>query len=134
VNAHALDRELLKLSLSPIAPWVDDPEVTDILVYGSQHVYVRRRGGTFERVGVTWYSDAELMGPIPTLIAMGLSAIALFQPTGNFCRFPCWHLQSARSKAQDPFEARPPPAEVSDSYAIIPNRRQNRMPVRSTCV
>ena len=25
------------------------------------------------------------------------------------------HLQSARSKAQDPFEARPPPAEVSNS-------------------
>src|SRR5207249_10537794 len=51
VNAQALDRELLKLSLSPIAAYLDDPEVTDILVYGSRHVYVRRRGSGFEGVG-----------------------------------------------------------------------------------
>jgi Flp pilus assembly CpaF family ATPase len=67
VNAQAFDRQLLKLSLSPIAHWVDDPEVTDILVYGSRHVYVRRRGGTFERVGVTWYSDADMMTAAKTI-------------------------------------------------------------------
>ena len=50
MNAQALDRELLKLSLSPIAAYLDDPEVTDILVYGSRHVYVRRRGTGFEGV------------------------------------------------------------------------------------
>ena len=43
MNAQTLDRELLKLSLSPIAAWLDDPDVTDILVYGSRRVYVRRR-------------------------------------------------------------------------------------------
>ena len=61
MDANALDNELLKLSLSPIAPWVDDPEVTDILVYGSRNVYVRRRGGGFEGVGASWLSDADLM-------------------------------------------------------------------------
>jgi hypothetical protein len=30
-----LDKELLKVSLGPIAPWLGDPAVTDILVYGS---------------------------------------------------------------------------------------------------
>ena len=57
MNAQALDRELLKLSLSPIAAYLDDPEVTDILVYGSRHVYVRRRGTGFESVGAAWHSD-----------------------------------------------------------------------------
>lgn len=32
MNSRALENKLLKLSLSAIAPWVDDPEVTDILV------------------------------------------------------------------------------------------------------
>jgi pilus assembly protein CpaF len=67
LNANALDNELLKLSLSPIAPWVDDPDVTDILVYGSQHVYVRRRGGAFEAVDATWFSDADLMTAAKTI-------------------------------------------------------------------
>jgi len=67
MNAHALDNELLKLSLSPIAPWVDDPEVTDILVFGSRHVYVRRRGGGFEGVTASWFSDADLMTAAKTI-------------------------------------------------------------------
>lgn len=67
MNAHALDNELLKLSLSPIAPWVDDPEVTDILVYGSRNVYVRRRGGAFESVDARWFSDADLMTAAKTI-------------------------------------------------------------------
>jgi Flp pilus assembly CpaF family ATPase len=61
VDAQALDKELLKLSLSPIAAWLDDPEVTDILVYGSRNVYIRRRGSGFEGVGAAWLSDADLM-------------------------------------------------------------------------
>jgi pilus assembly protein CpaF len=67
LNANALDNELLKLSLSPIAPWVDDPDVTDILVYGSQNVYVRRRGGAFEGVDAAWFSDADLMTAAKTI-------------------------------------------------------------------
>jgi pilus assembly protein CpaF len=67
VNAQTLDKELLKLSLSPIAAWLDDPEVTDILVYGSRHVYVRRRGSGFEGVGAAWFSDADLMTAAKTI-------------------------------------------------------------------
>ncbi len=67
MNAQALDRELLKLSLSPIAPWLDDPEVSDILVYGSRHIYVRRRGGGFEGVSAAWLSDADLMTAAKTV-------------------------------------------------------------------
>jgi pilus assembly protein CpaF len=67
MNPHALDNELLKLSLSPIARWVDDPEVTDILVHGSRHVYVRYRGGAFEAVNASWLSDADLMTAAKTI-------------------------------------------------------------------
>ncbi|MBN1566807.1 MAG: CpaF family protein [Acidobacteria bacterium] len=67
MNAQTLDNELLKLSLSPIAPWVDDPEVTDILVYGSRNVHIRRRGGAFESVNACWFSDADLMTAAKTI-------------------------------------------------------------------
>ena len=67
MNAQTLDNELLKVSLSPIAAWLDDPEVTDIMVYGSRHVYVRRRGSGFERVGAAWFSDADLMTAAKTI-------------------------------------------------------------------
>lgn len=67
MNTNALDNELLKLSLNPIAPWVDDPEVTDILVYGSRKVYVRRRGGAFAAVDAKWHSDADLMTAAKTI-------------------------------------------------------------------
>jgi pilus assembly protein CpaF len=64
---NAANSELLKLSLSPIAPWMDDPEVTDILVYGSKHVYIRRRDGGFSKIPVSWQSDAELMTAAKTI-------------------------------------------------------------------
>jgi len=67
MNAKALDKELLKVSLNPIACWLDDPAVTDILVYGSQHVYVRRNGTAFERVKASWLSDADLMTAAKTI-------------------------------------------------------------------
>ncbi|HYK89327.1 MAG TPA: ATPase, T2SS/T4P/T4SS family [Acidobacteriota bacterium] len=67
MNARALDKELLKLSLSPIAAWLDDPEVSDILVYGSRNVYVRRRGRGFESVSAAWFSDADLMTAAKTV-------------------------------------------------------------------
>ncbi len=67
MNAQTLDRELLKLSLSPISAWLDDPDVTDILVYGSHRVYVRRRCGGFESVNAAWHSDADLMTAAKTV-------------------------------------------------------------------
>ncbi|MDR0841838.1 MAG: Flp pilus assembly complex ATPase component TadA [Acidobacteriota bacterium] len=64
---NAIDTELLKLSLSPVTRWMDDPEVTDILVYGSRHVYARRRGGGFKPVEASWQSDADLMTAAKTM-------------------------------------------------------------------
>ena len=66
-NATALDNELLKVSLSPIAALLDDPHVTDIMVYGSQHVYSRGRRSGFERVPVSWLSDEDLMTAAKTI-------------------------------------------------------------------
>jgi pilus assembly protein CpaF len=67
MDACILDHELLIASLNPIAPWVDDPEVTDILVYGSRNVYVRRRGGGFEGVSAIWLTDEDLMTAAKTI-------------------------------------------------------------------
>ena len=64
---NTIDIDLLKLSLSPIAPWMEDPEVTDILVYGSRHIYIRRRGGGFESVPVSWQSDEDLLTAVKTI-------------------------------------------------------------------
>jgi len=66
-NATVLDNELLKVSLSPIAALLDDPHVTDIMVYGSQQVYVRGRRSGFERVPVFWLSDEDLMTAAKTI-------------------------------------------------------------------
>jgi len=64
---NAIDIELLKLSLSPIARWLDAPDVTDILVCGSRHVYAKRRGGGFAPVAASWRSDADLMTAAKTI-------------------------------------------------------------------
>jgi pilus assembly protein CpaF len=66
-SANALDNELLKASLSPIGPLLDDPLVTDIMVYGSRRVYVRRQGFGFERVETSWLSDEDLMTAAKTI-------------------------------------------------------------------
>ena len=66
-SANALDNELLKASLSPIGPLLDDPLVTDIMVYGSRRVYVRRQGSGFERVETSWLSDEDLMTAAKTI-------------------------------------------------------------------
>jgi len=52
---------LLKHLLNPIAKQLNDPETTDILIYGSKRVYARKRGGGFEKIDVSWHSDADLM-------------------------------------------------------------------------
>ncbi len=67
MDAQALDKKLLKLSLSPIADLLEDPDVTDILVYGSRNVYVRRRGTGFMSTSASWLSDADLMTAAKTV-------------------------------------------------------------------
>ena len=66
-SANALDKELLKASLSPIGSLLDDPEVTDIMVLGSRQVYARRQGFGFDRVEVSWLSDEDLMTAAKTI-------------------------------------------------------------------
>jgi len=67
MNAKSLETELLKVLLSPIACWLGDPAVTDILVYGSQHIYLRRNGAVFQCVEASWLSDADLMTAAKTI-------------------------------------------------------------------
>jgi pilus assembly protein CpaF len=51
----------LKHLLQPLAGYLNDPEITDILIYGSRRVYARKRGCGFTLTGVTWQSDEDLM-------------------------------------------------------------------------
>jgi hypothetical protein len=57
MNAKSLEKELLKVLLRPIACWLGDPALTDILVYG----YLRRNRAVFQCVEASWLSDADLM-------------------------------------------------------------------------
>jgi len=54
MNAKSLEKELLKVSLSPIACWLGDPAVTDISICGSQHTCLRRNGAVFQCVEASW--------------------------------------------------------------------------------
>ncbi len=66
-TALQLDKELLKVSLSPIAGLLDDPQVSDIMVYGSRQVYARTRNGCFQRAEASWLSDEDLMTAAKTI-------------------------------------------------------------------
>ena len=61
MSLQANDADLLKITLSPIAPWMDDREVTDICIYGKDHVYCRRRGEGFKKIEAFWKSEDNLM-------------------------------------------------------------------------
>jgi pilus assembly protein CpaF len=59
---------ILEQWLSPIAPFLCDPNITDILIYGSDSVHVRERGKDFEhQKGVSWETDADLMSMAKTI-------------------------------------------------------------------
>jgi pilus assembly protein CpaF len=66
-TASTLDNELLKVSLGPIRPLLDDSLVTDIMVFDSQRVYARRQGSDFEQVGTSWLSNEDLMTAAKTI-------------------------------------------------------------------
>ena len=51
----------LKALLGPIRPLLENPDVSDILVYGSKSIYAKRRGKGFEREPeIKWDNDKEL--------------------------------------------------------------------------
>jgi len=72
VSGNATNANLLKASLNPIAELLKNPDVTDILVYGSKHVYARKRGGGFESFSAEWQTDADLM-TVAKAIGRGMS-------------------------------------------------------------
>ena len=67
---EALIGEILDelFGLGPLEPLLADPAVSDILVNGSQNVYVERRG-LLERTDVTFDDDAHLMRIIDRIVS-----------------------------------------------------------------
>ena len=61
MTGQSLDLNLLKITLGPIAAYLDDPEVTDILIYGPHNVFVKRQGSKPERTSAGWTSAEDLM-------------------------------------------------------------------------
>jgi pilus assembly protein CpaF len=53
--------DVLKTFLSPISPFMDDTDVTDISIYGKDKVYVRKRGTGFERVDAGFRTTENLI-------------------------------------------------------------------------
>ena len=56
------------MGLGPLEPLLADPAVSDILVNGSQQVYVER-GGKLERTVVRFHDDAHLMNIIDRIVS-----------------------------------------------------------------
>jgi len=65
-----LIREILDelFGLGPLEPLLDDPTVSDILVNGSQNVYVERHG-LLERTGVKFDDDRHLMRIVDRIVS-----------------------------------------------------------------
>jgi pilus assembly protein CpaF len=59
---------LLATGLGPLEPLLSDPAVDEVMVNGSQAVYVERRG-RIEPTGVSFASEAELMHAIERILA-----------------------------------------------------------------
>ena len=56
-----LNLELLQHTLGPISQYLDDSRVTDIHIYKSDDVWVKRQGEKIKKVNSSWHSDADLM-------------------------------------------------------------------------
>lgn len=61
MTEQSLNLNLLKITLGPIAEYLDDPEVTDILIYGPSKVFVKRQGRKPERAAAEWDTAEDLM-------------------------------------------------------------------------
>jgi len=60
-SGRQLNLDLLKILLGPIAAHLEDPAVTDIYVYGSEQVFVKRQGHKIRATGCRWRTPADLM-------------------------------------------------------------------------
>ncbi len=73
LNAQARQRVIKQiedevLGLGPLEPLLADPTVTDVLVNGSEAIYVER-GGKLERVAVHFKDDAHVLGIIDRIVS-----------------------------------------------------------------
>ena len=57
----AQNNDVLRIFLNPIAPFMADPDVTDISILRRDHVEVRKRGTGFEPADASWETDEDLM-------------------------------------------------------------------------
>jgi pilus assembly protein CpaF len=56
------------MGLGPLEPLLADPSISDILVNGSQHIYVER-GGKLESTAIRFHDDAHLMNIIDRIVS-----------------------------------------------------------------
>ena len=59
--------DVLRVFLNPISPFLKDPDVTDISIYGKGNVNIRKRGTGFEPVNASWTTDENLMSAVKTI-------------------------------------------------------------------
>ena len=63
------DRKTEALGLGPLQPLIEDPSVSDILVNGTQSIYVERNG-RLELTDAGFRSDAELLATIQRIVSL----------------------------------------------------------------
>ncbi len=62
-----INLNLLKITLGPVAAYLEDPNVTDILIYGPEKVFVKRQGCKPEKTPARWESAEDLMAAAKTI-------------------------------------------------------------------
>ena len=84
MTEHTLNIDLLKITLGPIAALLDDPEVTDVFIYGPERVFVKRQGRKPERAEASWASPEDLMTAAKTIGRHVKRRLDVFMPGGGF--------------------------------------------------
>lgn len=70
IDPQALTRQIYNeaVGLGPLVDLLDDPEITEIMVNGHNHVYVERKG-RLERSPLTFLDDASVMAIIERIVS-----------------------------------------------------------------
>jgi len=69
MESNESERNLLKQAFAPASKLLDDPRVREILIFGSQHVYAKRRGFDFSlEKDIKWDNDEELLVAVTALL------------------------------------------------------------------
>jgi len=59
--------DVIRTFLNPIAPFIKNPDATDICILSKDEVFIRERGTGFERVDASWETDEDLMSAAQTI-------------------------------------------------------------------